>query len=142
MPKRSRLRRGEGRTEGDQEYVGSGASTRAHDLASSVSIRASTSSVSLPSLNGASAFSVYRRWLAAEGVSFREIAGNRGEVVLRLLVPIGYRSPVASARVLFSQPILTRANQQQVVLAVPVDQLSDQRRLENDFIRVEHVYDF
>jgi hypothetical protein len=88
------------------------------------------------------AFTDYSRWLAAEGVSFREIAGNRGEVVLSLLVPIGYRSPVASARVLFSQPILTRANQQRVVLAIPVGQLSYQLRLENDSVRVEHVYDF
>lgn len=88
------------------------------------------------------AFTDYSRWLAAEGVSFQEIAGNRGEVVVSLLVPLGYRSPVPAARVLFSQPILTRANQQRVVLAVPVAQLSDQLRMENDSIRVEHVYDF
>ena len=88
------------------------------------------------------AFTDYSRWLAAEGVSFQEIAGNRGEVVVSLLVPLGYRSPVPAARVLFSQPILTRANQQRVVLAVPVGQLSDQLRMENDSIRVEHVYDF
>jgi len=36
------------------------------------------------------AFTDYGRWLAAEGVRFREIAGNRGEVVVSLLVPIGY----------------------------------------------------
>jgi len=87
-------------------------------------------------------FTDYSRWLAAEGVSFQEIAGNRGEVVVSLLVPLGYRSPVPSARVLFSQPILTRSNQQRVVLAVPVGQLSDLLRAENESIRVEHVYDF
>jgi len=36
----------------------------------------------------------------------------------------------------------TRANQQRVVLAVPVSQLSDLLRQENESIRIEHVYDF
>ena len=36
------------------------------------------------------AFTNYSRWLASEGVDFQEIAGNRGEVVLSLLVPSGY----------------------------------------------------
>jgi len=88
------------------------------------------------------AFTNYSRWLAAEGIDFKEIAGNRGEVVVSLLVPIGYRSQVPSARVLISQPILTRANEQRVVLTVPVDQLSALLGLENESIRVEHVYDF
>ena len=88
------------------------------------------------------AFTDYSRWLATQDVNFREIAGNRGEVVLSLLAPIGYRSPVPSARVLFTQPILTRQNQQRVVLAVPMSQLSDQLRQENASVRVEHVYDF
>lgn len=86
------------------------------------------------------AFTDYSRWLATEGAEFREIAGNRREVVVSLLVPVGYRSPLLSARVLFSQPILTRANRQRVVLAVPVGQLDDQLRLENESVRIEHVY--
>ena len=88
------------------------------------------------------AFTDYSRWLAAEDISFREIAGNRGEVVVSLLVPNGYQSPVPAARVLFTQPILTIANQQRVVLALPVAQLSNQFHQENAYIRVEHVYDF
>ena len=88
------------------------------------------------------AFTDYSRWLAAEGVRFREIAGNHGEVVVSLLVPLGYHSPLPSARVLLSQPILTRANQQRVLLVIAVDQLSDQLRLENESVRIEHIYDF
>ena len=88
------------------------------------------------------AFTSYSRWLAAEGVSVHEIAGNRGEVVVSVLAPTGYRSPVPSVRVLLSQPILTRTNQQRVVLTVPVRQLSNLMRQENESVRVEHVYDF
>ncbi len=88
------------------------------------------------------AFTDYSRWLAAEGISFQEIAGNRAEVVVSLLVPNGYQSPVPAARVLFTQPIFTIANQQRVVLALPVAQLSNQFHQENASNRVEHVYDF
>ena len=72
----------------------------------------------------------------------REIAGNRGEVVVSLLAPNGYRSPLTDARVLFTQPILTRPGQQRVVLAIPVTQLANQMRQEAATVRIEHVYDF
>ena len=88
------------------------------------------------------AFTEYSRWLAAEGIQVREVAGNRGEVVVSLLAPNGYRSPVTDARVLFTQPILTRPGQQRVVLAIPVTQLANQMRQEAAAVRIEHVYDF
>ncbi len=88
------------------------------------------------------AFTDYSRWLADQGVSFLEIAGNRGEVVVSLLTPIGYISPTPSARVLFSQPMLTQANRQRVVLVVPITRLGDQMRQESGAVRIEHVYDF
>ena len=88
------------------------------------------------------AFTDYSRWLADQGVSFLEIAGNRGEVVVSLLTPIGYISPDPSARVLFSQPMLTQANRQRVVLVVPITRLGDQVRQESGAVRIEHVYDF
>ena len=88
------------------------------------------------------AFTDYSRWLSAQGVSFVEIAGNRGDVVVSLLTPIGYVSPVPPARVLFSQPMLTQANQQRVVLVVPITRLGEQMRQESDAVRIEHVYDF
>ena len=88
------------------------------------------------------AFTDYSRWLSAQGVSFVEIAGNRGDVVVSLLTPIGYVSPVPAARVLFSQPMLTQANRQRVVLVVPITRLGEQMRQESDVVRIEHVYDF
>ena len=44
------------------------------------------------------AFTDYSRWLAAEGGNIHEIVGNRGEVVVSLLVPVGYQSPIPTAR--------------------------------------------
>ena len=55
----------------------------------------------------------------AQGVDFREIAGNDGEILVSLLVPNGWMSS-APARTLFEQPILTRPGQKRVVLAIRV----------------------
>ena len=88
-------------------------------------------------------FTTYGRWLAAQGVDFVEIAGNRGDVVISLLVPSGWRP--AGARVLFEQPILTRPGTKRVVLAVPVDRLAAALRHETSpgsQVSVEHIYDF
>lgn len=63
-------------------------------------------------------------------------------MVVSLLAPIGYVSTTPSARVLFSQPMLTQANRQRVVLVVPITRLGEQMRQENDAVRIEHVYDF
>jgi hypothetical protein len=87
------------------------------------------------------AFTTYSRWLAAQGFNFREIAGNRGDIVVSLRVPLDFK-PATGTRLLFSQPILTRANEQRVVLAMPVAALADQVRRETGTVRLEHIYDF
>ena len=48
-------------------------------------------------------FTAYSRWLASQGIDFREIAGNDGEIVVSLLVPSGWMSsgwhgPCSSSR--------------------------------------------
>ena len=89
-------------------------------------------------------FTAYSRWLAGQGVDFREIAGNDGEIVVSLLVPNGWMSS-APARTLFEQPILTRPGQKRVVLAVRVPQLAALLRSfgeKRGGVVVEHIYDF
>ncbi len=90
------------------------------------------------------AFTAYSRWLAAQGIDFREIAGNDGEIVVSLLVPSGWMIS-APARTLFEQPILTRPGQKRVVLAVRVAQLTGLLRSfgeKRGGVVVEHIYDF
>ena len=89
-------------------------------------------------------FTAYSRWLAGQGVEFREIAGNDGEILVSVLVPIGWMTPTP-ARTLFEQPILTRPGHKRVVLAVRVPQLSALLRSFGEKragVVVEHVYDF
>ena len=89
-------------------------------------------------------FTVYSRWLAAQGIDFREIAGNHGEILVSLLVNSGWMSS-APARTLFEQPVLTRPGQKRVVLAIPVPQLTALLRSfgeKRGGVVVEHIYDF
>lgn len=92
------------------------------------------------------AFTAYSQWLAGQGADFIEIAGNRGEVVVSLLVPQSWEAAPGSQRVLFTQPVITRPGTQRVVLAVPVAQLSPLLRSAQGSAStatvVEHVYDF
>ncbi|MGA0611890.1 hypothetical protein [Caldimonas sp. KR1-144] len=88
-------------------------------------------------------FTAYSRWLAAQGIDFREVAGNDGEIVVSLLAPLGQPLP-ASARRLFTQAVITQPGRERVVLAVPVAGLGALLR-EVDAragVTVEHVYDF
>jgi hypothetical protein len=89
------------------------------------------------------AFNTYARWLAAQGVDFIEVAGNRGEIVVSELVPQGWKPGVG--RVLFEQPILTQPGRRRVVFALPVAQLSAALRRAagaGSAVQVEHIYDY
>ena len=89
-------------------------------------------------------FTAYSRWLAAQGIDFREIAGNDGDILVSLLAPIGWTSS-APARALFEQPILTRPGQKRVVIAIRVPQLTALLRSfaeKRGGVVVEHIYDF
>ena len=89
-------------------------------------------------------FTAYSRWIAAQGVDFREIAGNDGDILVSLLVPTGWMAS-APARTLFEQPILTRPGQKRVVLTVRVPQLAALLRSfgeKRGGVVVEHIYDF
>jgi len=86
------------------------------------------------------AFTRYSSGLAARGVQFSEIAGNRSVILVTALVPVGWRS---DASVLFVQPILTQPGTQRVGLVVPVNALSRTLNgLAKDGARIEHVHDY
>ena len=88
-------------------------------------------------------FTTYARWLADNRVDFRQIAGNDGEVLVSLQVPVGWR-PSPGQRLLFEQPILTVPGRQRSVLALPIAQLGALLRDvdRQPALQVEHVYDF
>ena len=88
-------------------------------------------------------FTTYSRWLAANHVDFREIAGNDGDVLASLLVPADWQ-PEAGARVLFEQPMLTTPGRKRSVVALPIARLGALLRGvdQQPELQVEHVYDF
>ncbi|KFN44529.1 hypothetical protein [Arenimonas oryziterrae] len=82
--------------------------------------------------------------LAQRGVRFEEIAGNRDAILITVIAPGDWRAPDRwPYRVLFLQPVLTRANQQRLAVVVPVKDL-DRALLElaQAPYRLEHVYDY
>ena len=87
------------------------------------------------------AFMTYAATLAQRGVNFREIAGNRGPILLSVIAPAGWK--LAGARELFRQPILTEAPLERVAVVVDVDALSRSLLLVREAgARLEHVYDY
>jgi hypothetical protein len=92
------------------------------------------------------AFTRSARFLAGEGVSFEEIAGNRTVILVTVQVPICWVPPAAGVdprEVLFAQPVLTQPDRKRVGLVVPVPALSRTLRgLEAGTFEIEHVYDY
>jgi hypothetical protein len=91
------------------------------------------------------AFTACSRWVAAQGLDFKEVAGNRGDIVVSLRVPEHWADAGGRSRTLFTQAILTRPGTERVVLALPVDQLSAllrQLEAQQGAAAIEHVYDY
>ena len=87
-------------------------------------------------------FMQYAKALAVQGIGFDEIAGNRGVILVSVLVPDGWvRSGVVEE--IFAQPILTRTGISRRLLLVPVADLSNAlRQWSAPGIEIEHVFDF
>lgn len=80
--------------------------------------------------------------LAAQGLNFREIAGNRGRILVSLWLRDGASAPGLAGQ-LFEQPILTEPGMRRVVAAVPVDQLAELlRQWQHAGVHLEHIYDY
>lgn len=88
------------------------------------------------------AFMTYAQALAAKGLHFEEIAGNRSFILVSLHTPPDWKPPLETPA-LFTQTILTRTDRQRVVLLVPVSNLAVQLRLwQTAGLQVEHVFDY
>lgn len=84
----------------------------------------------------------YAQALAAQGLHFEEIAGNHSFILVSLHTRPDWKPPLETPA-LFTQPILTRADRQRVVLMVPVSNLAVQLRLwQTAGLQVEHVFDY
>jgi hypothetical protein len=80
--------------------------------------------------------------LAAEGLTFREIAGNRGDILVSIVAPYSV-APELGGRLLYSQPILTKAGLKRFALIYQVADLAPALRgFAKSGITVEHIYDF
>jgi hypothetical protein len=89
------------------------------------------------------AFMAYAQAIAAQGITFNEIAGNRGVIVASVIVSSDSAPPAAPLRQLFVQPILTQRGWERRVIALPVAELSAQlQRWRAADVQVEHLYDY
>ncbi len=89
------------------------------------------------------AFKSYARTLARGGAAFREIAGNKGPILISVLAPKDGLPPGLQGETVFCQPILTEPGRERTVLSVGVLALADVLlRLEESAVRIEHVFDF
>lgn len=82
--------------------------------------------------------------LAEAGVSFREIAGNDGLILVTVLASPDWTPPAdAPYDVLFEQPLLTQHHRRRVAVVCPVPQLAATlRQLTPEVELIEHVYDY
>jgi hypothetical protein len=88
------------------------------------------------------AFKTYVQALAAKGINFEEIAGNRDFILVSLLVRSDWVAPLDTP-MLFAQPVLTQPKRQRVVLMVQVNNLAaQQRQWQAAGLQVEHIFDY
>lgn len=88
-------------------------------------------------------FTEQARELARRGVSFAEIAGNRGDILVTVLGPINWSAADTNARDLFTQPLLTQPGTVRRALAVPVADLhSLLLSVDQSPASLEHIYDY
>lgn len=88
-------------------------------------------------------FKRYAMALAVEGVKFEEIAGNRSVILISVLTKNGWQPTSKEARVLFTQPILTRPGIERTAFAVPVAALGNTLvGLDLPGVELERIYDY
>jgi hypothetical protein len=80
--------------------------------------------------------------LAAAGLTFQEIAGNRGDVMVTVGASVG-AAPMIGGRLIYRQPILTKPGLTRFAVTYPVAELASAlRSFAQAGIQVEHIYDF
>jgi hypothetical protein len=85
----------------------------------------------------------YAQYLSREGADFDEIAGNRGALLMSVLVPQNWSSRDDRYQPLFSQPLITQPGRKRVVLVMQVSSLSAVlKELETPSVEIEHIFDY
>jgi hypothetical protein len=80
--------------------------------------------------------------LAICGADFKEIAGNRGVILLSTLGPLGQAQP-SDTEVMIRQPIITQPGKEREVLVIPVVKLASVLRgLSAQGLTLEHIFDY
>lgn len=80
--------------------------------------------------------------LANCGAVFKEIAGNRGVILVSMLGPLGQAQP-SDTEVMIRQPIITQPGREREVLVVPVAKLASVLRgLPAQGLTLEHIFDY
>jgi len=80
--------------------------------------------------------------LARQGVQFREIAGNRGPILLSVIEHGNAPAALRDAAFL-RQPIITEPGKERLLVTVPVDALSPAlNSLRTSGVQLEHVFDY
>ena len=88
-------------------------------------------------------FKTYATALAYGGADFVEIAGNRGIIVISLLVDVDWSGTGVPHDLLMEQQILTEPNHKRQVLRIQIRELAGLlRALRDTDVAVEHIYDF
>jgi hypothetical protein len=89
------------------------------------------------------AFTVHAQALAAQGLEFREIAGNRSILLVSLVGAAAWEPTAGIDKRLFAQPILTQPGRKRVVATVRVPQLGAAlREWSRQGVTVEHLFDY
>lgn len=89
------------------------------------------------------AFTGYAIALAKQGLEFREIAGNRSDILVTVLAPLNWKVPDAGSRLLFTQAISIDTTIKRFAVAVSIKSLAPLLNyLLEQNIQVEHIYDY
>ncbi len=81
--------------------------------------------------------------LAKKNISFIEIAGNNGAILLTLLVDTEFKFNIDNTQVLFEQSIPSHASQKRMAVITKASTLSKTlRNIVAKGITIEHIYDF
>lgn len=81
--------------------------------------------------------------LAAKGEDFREIAGNKGDILVTIIAPPNWSVGDGWGRVLYEQDIVTRQGEKRIAFVVQIPQLAAfVRELRDASVKIEHIYDF
>jgi hypothetical protein len=88
------------------------------------------------------AFTDVAEALSARGVDFREIAGNRG-LIMVTVVTATHVLPSTEGQLVYTRPILTRPGEMRYAIACKVADLAPSlRAFARASVRVEHIYDY